>query len=96
MKTHMRRIHGKTATYKCTKCSEYFEHKSNRDEHEQVCGVGEKSENDLTFEEKLELAVRPSKEIEVEAVMSLSRMRYLLALLLTMIATKDRMKILGA
>ncbi|KAL0822754.1 hypothetical protein ABMA28_004763 [Loxostege sticticalis] len=91
MKAHMRNIHGKENAYKCTKCAQFFKLKVDLERHVKMCTVGDKK---LSFEEKIQSSVQ-YEEVEVESVMSLSRMRYLLALLLTMIATKDKLKYLG-
>ncbi|CAH0398628.1 unnamed protein product [Chilo suppressalis] len=91
MKAHMRNIHGKENAYKCKKCAQFFKLKVDLENHQKNCTVGDK---ELSFEEKIEASIK-YEEVEVESVMSLSRMRYLLALLLTMIASKDKLKYLG-
>ncbi|CAG4939118.1 unnamed protein product [Parnassius apollo] len=91
MKAHMRNIHGKDHPYKCGKCNQFFKLKAQLDSHLKICKVGD---TERSFEGSNGL---PKKydEIEVESVMTLSRMRFLLALLLTMIATKEKLKYLG-
>lgn len=91
MKTHMYKIHGKDSTYKCEKCKHFFKRKAQLEDHSKICTVGD---NDLAFKEQDQTSVQ-GEEIEVESVMSISRMRYLLALLLTMIASKTKLKYLG-
>lgn len=90
MKTHMYKIHGKDSTYKCKKCKHFFKRKAQLEDHSKICTVGDK---ELAFEEQEQTSA--GEEIEVESVMSISRMRYLLALLLTMIASKTKLKYLG-
>lgn len=92
MKAHMRKIHGKTEAYKCLKCKEFFKLKVQLESHSKLCTVGDK---ELSFEEKIQASVM-SQAPEVESPMTLTRMRFLLALLLTMIASKDKLKVLGA
>lgn len=89
MKTHMFKIHGKDSAYKCQKCKHFFKLKAQLDDHSKICTVGDK---DLALNG---LDSEQTEEIEVESVMTISRMRYLLALLLTMIATKTKLKYLG-
>lgn len=90
MKAHMRKIHGKTEAYKCQKCLQFFKLKKELVTHNKSCLIGEKT---LSMEEKLEMAVEVP---EIDSVMSLSRMRFLIALLLTMVASKSKLKCLGA
>ncbi|XP_045766397.1 zinc finger protein 479-like isoform X1 [Maniola jurtina] len=92
MKAHMRKIHGKENPYRCKKCQQFFKLKVHLENHAKVCKVGEK---ELSFEEKIEASIKVEEEEVVESVMSLSRMRFLLALLLTMIATKEKLQYLG-
>ncbi|KAM3960758.1 uncharacterized protein ACR2FA_005197 [Aphomia sociella] len=91
MKAHMRNIHGKEKAYKCQKCDQFFKLKAHLENHVKTCTVGDR---ELSFEEKIQASVQ-FEETEIESSMSLSRMRYLLALLLTMIAKKDKLKYLG-
>lgn len=93
MKAHMRNIHGKENPYKCPKaaCEQFFKLKSQVDTHAKTCTVGER---ELTFEEKIQASVQ-YEEVEVASIMTLSRMRFLLALLLTMVANKEKLKFLG-
>lgn len=91
MKTHMYKIHGKDSTYKCEKCKHFFKRKVQLEDHSKICTVGDK---ELAFKEQVQSSVQ-GEEIEVESVMTISRMRYLLALLLTMIASKTKLKYLG-
>lgn len=93
MKAHMRKIHGKENPYRCKKCKQFFKLKVHLDSHTRVCRVGEK---ELSFEEKIEASVKVEDEEAVQSPMSLSRMRFLLALLLTMIASKEKLQYLGA
>lgn len=93
MKAHMRKIHGKENPYRCKKCQQFFKLKNELENHAKKCKVGEK---ELSFEEKIQASVQVEEEEVVESPMSLSRMRFLLALLLTMIATKEKLKYLGA
>jgi uncharacterized Zn-finger protein len=92
MKAHMRNIHGKENAYKCKKCNMFFKLKADLEKHMLNCTVGDR---ELSFEEQLQASVN-IEEVEFASPMSLSRMRYLLALLLTMIASKDKLKYLGA
>ncbi|XP_047534976.1 zinc finger protein 37 homolog isoform X1 [Vanessa atalanta] len=92
MKSHMRKIHGKENPYRCKKCKQFFKLKIDLENHTKNCKFGEK---ELSFEEKIQASVQVEEEEVVESVMSLSRMRFLLALLLTMIATKEKLKYLG-
>ncbi|XP_052741863.1 zinc finger protein 25-like isoform X2 [Bicyclus anynana] len=92
MKAHMRKIHGKENPYRCKKCQQFFKLKVDLENHEKMCIVGDK---ELSFEEKIEASVKVEEEEVVESVMSLSRMRFLLALLLTMIATKEKLQYLA-
>lgn len=88
MKTHMNKIHGRAEAYKCHKCNEFFKMKKEIDNHLKTC-LGEA---DLTIEDKVNINIDAP---ELHSVMSLSRMRFLLALLLTMVASKSRLKCLG-
>lgn len=90
MKAHMMKIHGRTMTYKCTKCKQFFKFKKHLDNHVKLCKTDSK---ELTIEEKMELSI---KAPEMDSFMNLSRMRFLLALLLTMVASKSKLKCLGA
>ncbi|XP_050351972.1 zinc finger protein 25-like [Nymphalis io] len=92
MKAHMRKIHGKENPYRCKKCKQFFKLKIELENHTKNCKFGER---ELSFEEKIQASVQIEEEEVVESVMSLSRMRFLLALLLTMIATKEKLKYLG-
>lgn len=89
MKAHMRKIHGKENPYKCPKCDQFFKLKVQLENHAKLC----KAKN-LSQEERIPASSR-TEEIEVESVMSLSRMRFLLALLFSMILSKERLKFLG-
>lgn len=91
MKTHMLKIHGKDSAYKCQKCKHFFKLKAQLEDHSKICTVGDK---EVALKEKIPTSEQ-AEEIEVESVMTISRMRYLLALLLTMIATKTKLKYLG-
>lgn len=93
MKTHMRKIHGKENPYKCSNCDSFYKLKAQLDVHEKSCIGGAVDESDKG---KKKGSKKVQDEIEVESAMSLSRMRFLLALLLTMIATKEKLKYLGA
>lgn len=95
MKTHMFKIHGKENPYKCAHCDNFYKLKVELDVHEKTCGVAETSV-DQPVKGKRKRSKKGEDEIEVESVMSLSRMRFLLALLLSMIATKEKLKYLGA
>lgn len=97
MKAHMSKIHGKVNPYKCLKCYDYFKLKKDLLVHKKICkGTG--FDTDLYGDE------RPDRDgsqgdfevVPVESTMTLSRMRFLLALLLTMIASKEKLKYLGA
>ncbi|XP_060802491.1 zinc finger protein 470 isoform X2 [Amyelois transitella] len=89
MKAHMRNIHGKDSAYKCAKCGQFFKLKANLGIHSKVCNVGSK---EPPLGKKTESS---GNNEEVDSSMSLSRMRFLLALLLTMIASEDKLKYLG-
>lgn len=89
MKAHMRNIHGKEKAYKCQKCGQFYKLKVHLENHVKTCTVGDR---ELSFEEKIQASVQYE---EIDSVMSISRMRFLLALLLTMIATQDKLKYLG-
>ncbi|XP_059050702.1 gastrula zinc finger protein XlCGF57.1-like isoform X2 [Achroia grisella] len=91
MKAHMRNIHHKEKAYKCQKCNQFFKLKAHLEKHVTTCVVGDIEKR---IAGNIDGPVK-SEEIEVESAMSLSRMRYLLALLLTMIATKAKLKYLA-
>lgn len=91
MKTHLIKIHKQDSPYKCHKCDTFFKMKKQVENHVKNCKVGER---ELTFEEKIQASVQ-YEEVQIETPMTLSRMRYLLALLLTMVANKQRLKFLG-
>ncbi|KAJ2944199.1 hypothetical protein O0L34_g18177 [Tuta absoluta] len=91
MKNHMRKIHGKDSAYKCQKCGEFFKLKAELESHGKGCTVGDKV---LSFEEQIQASVQV-EEVELDSSMKLSKMRFLLALLLTMIASKEKLKYLG-
>ncbi|CAH0584098.1 unnamed protein product [Chrysodeixis includens] len=88
MKCHMRKIHGQLNPYKCSKCDTFFKLKSELNNHEATCS------NDVAVTDPKKKS-KKSDDIEVESPMPLHRMRYLLALLLTMIATEEKLKFLG-
>ncbi|XP_041987662.1 zinc finger protein 37-like isoform X2 [Aricia agestis] len=90
MKAHMRNIHGKINPYKCQNCKQFFKLKVDLEGHKKVCTSKTKKGLAANDDDAIKL-----EEIEVESVMTLSRMRFLLALLLTMIATKEKLKYLG-
>ncbi|CAH2039842.1 unnamed protein product, partial [Iphiclides podalirius] len=76
--------------YKCEKCKQFFKLRAHLENHSKTCKTGDKASSCD------EVGTSDGNtEIKVEAVMSLSRMRFLLALLLTMIATKEKLKYLG-
>ncbi|XP_050672087.1 zinc finger protein 879-like isoform X1 [Leptidea sinapis] len=85
MKAHMRNIHGKVNPYRCPKCDQFFKLKADLDSHSKSCKKS-KTNAKASQDDKLE---------EAEITNRLTRMRFLLALLLTMIATKDKLKYLG-
>lgn len=89
MKTHVMKIHRKTDFYKCNKCNEFFKMKRELDCHLKICKNGE---CEMSVDEKMGLSIQAP---EIDSVMNLSRMRFLLALLLTMITTKSKLKCLG-
>lgn len=98
MKAHMFKIHSKKNPYKCLKCSDYFKLKKDLLVHKKTCtGTGidtdlygdKKSYEDSSQDEEAEV-------VAVESTMTLSRMRFLLALLLTMIASKEKLKYLAS
>ncbi|XP_026732754.1 zinc finger protein 79-like isoform X2 [Trichoplusia ni] len=91
MKCHMRKIHGKLNPYKCSKCDLFFKLKSELDSHEATCTNGTSPDAETGKKKKS----KKSDDIEVDSPMPLHRMRYLLALLLTMIATEEKLKFLG-
>ncbi|KAI5644099.1 hypothetical protein NE865_03752 [Phthorimaea operculella] len=91
MKNHMRKIHGKDSAYKCQKCGDFFKLKAELESHGKGCTVGDKV---LSFEEQIQASVQV-EEVEMDSAMKLSKMRFLLALLLTMIASKEKLKYLG-
>lgn len=78
-KNHMRAIHGKKKAYMCSSCSIYFKTKMGLRNHLVECVVPFK--NSTIYETNL------NKE--------LSRLRLLVAVLLTKISSKDRLKQLG-
>lgn len=90
MKSHMRKIHGKDSAYKCKKCEQFFKLKADLEHHTSTCTIGDP---ELPFEEKIQASI--GDKVEIESCMSLSKMRFLLALLLTMIASTQKLKYLG-
>lgn len=92
MKTHLIKIHKQDTPYKCSKCDEFFKMKKQVDHHQSNCKVGER---ELTFEEKIQASVQ-YEEVKIDNPMNISRMRYLIALLLTMVANEKSLKFLGA
>ncbi|GBP33033.1 Zinc finger protein 41 [Eumeta japonica] len=84
MKAHMSKIHGKNDPYKCQKCNRFFKLKIHLEEHAKACCVKDDQS-----------ASKDQETPEIDSAMSLSRMRFLLALLLTMIASKEKLKYLG-
>lgn len=97
MKAHMSKIHGKENPYKCLKCQGYFKLKKDLLVHKKTC-TGTGFDSDLYGDNACADASRDEDGVYVpaESTMTLSRMRFLLALLLTMIATKEKLKYLGA
>lgn len=99
MKTHMRKIHGKENPYKCSNCDSFYKLKAQLDVHSKTCTAAPAPAAETPAVEPVQGKKKRSKkgeeEIEVESSMTLSRMRFLLALLLTMIATKEKLKYLG-
>ncbi|XP_068618828.1 zinc finger protein draculin-like isoform X2 [Battus philenor] len=91
MKAHMRNIHGKDNPYKCEKCKQFFKLKAHLDSHVKIC---KNSDQEQALQE-VEETPKKYDAVEVESIMSLSRMRFLLALLFTMIASKEKLKYLG-
>lgn len=88
MKSHMRKIHGKEKYYKCEKCTTFFRLKAELEMHEINCVTKAK---DLTFDEQVQASMDSG-----ETQMNISKMRFLLALLFTKIATKEKLKYLGS
>ncbi|XP_038206195.1 zinc finger protein 2-like [Zerene cesonia] len=84
MKAHMRNIHGKENPYRCQKCKQFFKLKADLADHTKNCNTDQKSAKSSQ-----------KGESEEESATRLTRMRFLLALLLTMIATKEKLKYLG-
>lgn len=87
MKAHMRNIHGKDNPYKCKKCNQFFKLKVQLESHVKTCKVELEKKNNSSLQ---------SEDVEFESAMTLTRMRFLLALLFTMIASKEKLKCLGA
>ncbi|KAI8426413.1 hypothetical protein MSG28_005256 [Choristoneura fumiferana] len=87
MKSHMRKIHGKEKYYKCGQCTTFFRLKAELEMHETNCVTKDK---DLTFDEQVQASMESG-----ETQMNISKMRFLLALLFTKIATKEKLKYLG-
>lgn len=90
MKAHMRTIHGKENAYKCKKCAQFFKLKVDLERHEKNCSADDR---EINGQGKKKSSVNSE---ENESATRLTRMRYLLALLLTIISTKDKLKYLGA
>ncbi|KPJ12347.1 Zinc finger protein 778 [Papilio machaon] len=90
MKAHMRNIHGKDLPYKCEKCSQFFKLKAHLATHAKTCMMDGTEQATVQEDDSTQ-----KYDIEVESVMTLSRMRFLLALLFTMIASKEKLKYLG-
>ncbi|XP_013140198.1 PREDICTED: zinc finger protein 25-like isoform X2 [Papilio polytes] len=90
MKAHMRNIHGNNLPYKCEKCSQFFKLKAHLATHAKTCMLDGTEQTPVQDDDSI-----PKYDIEVESIMSLSRMRFLLALLFTMIASKEKLKYLG-
>ncbi|CAF4865343.1 unnamed protein product [Pieris macdunnoughi] len=84
MKAHMCKIHGKEDPYRCQNCKQFFKLKVGLEEHLKSC-----------IKTKKGLEAVEKEDLNGESPAQLSRMRFLLALLLTMIATKEKLKILG-
>ncbi|CAH0694293.1 unnamed protein product [Spodoptera exigua] len=98
MKTHMRKIHGKENPYKCSNCDTFYKLKAQLDVHSKTCtaATADAAETPAdSVQGKKKKSKKAEEVIEVESSMTLSRMRFLLALLLTMIATKEKLKYLG-
>ncbi|XP_075978736.1 uncharacterized protein LOC142978256 isoform X2 [Anticarsia gemmatalis] len=95
MKAHMFKIHGKVNPYKCLKCEDYFKLKKDLLVHKKKC-TGTGIDTDLYGDNGEDSPQNVDSEVApVESTMTLSRMRFLLALLLTMIASKEKLKYLG-
>ncbi|CAG4950758.1 unnamed protein product [Colias eurytheme] len=84
MKAHMRNIHGKENPYRCQKCKQFFKLKADLSEHTKSCNANRKASKSSQ-----------KGDPDEESATRLTRMRFLLALLLTMIATKEKLKYLG-
>ncbi|XP_049874561.1 zinc finger protein 678-like isoform X2 [Pectinophora gossypiella] len=92
MKAHMSKIHGKDSAYKCQKCGQFFKLKNELEKHAKVCIVGAKK---IASDEIVATVEEVGVEVEFESTTTLSKMRFQLALLLNMIASKEKLKYLG-
>lgn len=86
LKTHMRAIHGMDKTYNCEYCSVFLKTKHELQEHKIACAKTKGQS----------VTIEPDVRIDASSdVMSLSKMRLLIAVLLKKISTQARLKQLG-
>lgn len=86
LKTHMRTIHKKDNSYACEGCKECFKVKFHLDSHIEAC----KKYQSLKRSDCLEVVENSDKDNEL-----LTRLRYLIAVLIKNISTPEKLKELG-
>lgn len=93
-KKHMKSIHGKDDPYNCKRCKTFFRMKCELDKHEKTCHPEEDEEDNKNPGSNSEIVEKNSVTAK-HKLMTVERMRLLLAVLLKRISKQQRLDELG-
>uniref|UniRef100_A0A2M3ZZQ5 C2H2-type domain-containing protein n=1 Tax=Anopheles triannulatus TaxID=58253 RepID=A0A2M3ZZQ5_9DIPT len=93
LKKHMLSIHQQDKSYLCQKCKVFFKTKMDYQLHVAACYNDPEAVKNL--DNLMDPMYRPTENNGVDPPMTISRMRFLVAILLKKISTDDRLKELG-
>ncbi|ETN63243.1 zinc finger protein [Anopheles darlingi] len=93
LKKHMLSIHQQDKSYLCQKCKDFFKTKMDYQLHVAACYNDPEAVKNL--DNLMDPMYRPTENNGVDPPMTISRMRFLVAILLKKISTDDRLKELG-
>ncbi|XP_058056656.1 zinc finger protein 436 [Anopheles bellator] len=93
LKKHMLSIHQQDKSYLCQKCKEFFKTKMDYQLHVTACYNDPAAVKNL--DNLMDPMYRPTENNGIDPPMTISRMRFLVAILLKKISTDDRLKELG-
>ncbi|XP_052900838.1 zinc finger protein 260-like [Anopheles moucheti] len=93
LKKHMLSIHQQDKSYLCKKCKEFFKTKMDYQLHVTACYKDPAALKNL--DNMMDPMYRPTETNGIDPPMTISRMRFLVAILLKKISSEDRLKELG-